>query len=595
MLLERDRKLFFIFAAISVALSIIVCVPFSLEKVTLFEILFKYAACPLAIAVFTLLSFGAKYRSYRPAVKYTTLVAYTPLFSYVVALLFNTISIIVRNNDVYNPLKTNIYLMGIAAILVIILFIANYFPKFVLVFSKNEAILVDVLIGVLSIAYLFAGLKIALDYRTVGFDEKASVFFIIIPLVIGLALGYLHFEMLRKEKAAKQEYSVQNREDLIKLWKENKEHAKAIYDAAKEDILGSLFGYSLNSLGYEEADEQNDVPEVVDVVSTDEYQALAANNEELAKRIDELVAQNQALQEQLNRLQAIIDSSKDKIVETLQKCADNDTDLIVDSLQHSLDVLVSERDAIKVAKDKLVSELSAQKAELQAIVDAHNAKLAEEAKLKAEAEEKARLDAERRAQEALERAKDKKPIEPAFEEFTAYATSIGANLENFEVSINDKQTQYKYVYKGDTFLTLQKTNNDYKVIFFAKTEEMRELLYQFNGIVAFDKKVEYEKAKYELQQLKASYKGEDEFTFDVVKKLMDASLANLIDAEAKEDEAIALEKAAKERAKLAERALREKEKQIAKEEAKKLAAEQKAKEEAEENEQPASNNDEDAA
>ena len=56
--------------------------------------------------------------------------------------------------------------------------------------------------------------------------------------------------------------------------------------------------------------EQEDAIEEVDVVSSEEYQALAANNQELAKRIDELVAQNKALQEQLNKLQAIIDSSR---------------------------------------------------------------------------------------------------------------------------------------------------------------------------------------------------------------------------------------------------------------------------------------------
>ena len=34
MLLERDRKLFHLFAVISIALSLLVCIPYSLEKVT---------------------------------------------------------------------------------------------------------------------------------------------------------------------------------------------------------------------------------------------------------------------------------------------------------------------------------------------------------------------------------------------------------------------------------------------------------------------------------------------------------------------------------------------------------------------------------
>ena len=42
MLLERDRKLFHLFAVISIALSLLVCIPLSLAKVTLFEIILKY-------------------------------------------------------------------------------------------------------------------------------------------------------------------------------------------------------------------------------------------------------------------------------------------------------------------------------------------------------------------------------------------------------------------------------------------------------------------------------------------------------------------------------------------------------------------------
>ena len=46
MLLERDRKLFHLFAVISIALSLLVCIPYSLAKVTLFEIIVKYMVVP---------------------------------------------------------------------------------------------------------------------------------------------------------------------------------------------------------------------------------------------------------------------------------------------------------------------------------------------------------------------------------------------------------------------------------------------------------------------------------------------------------------------------------------------------------------------
>ena len=218
-------------------------------------------------------------------------------------------------------------------------------------------------------------------------------------------------------------------------------------------------------------------------------------------------------------------------VEPVNHSSENDADLIMDSLQHSLDVIVEEREAIVDSRKKLEAELEAQKAELQAKIDEHNAKVAAEAKAKAEAEEKARLDAERRAKEAEERAKEKKPIIPPFTKFVEYAVSVYNGRDDVELSINDKQTLYKFVCSGTPFIVLQKTNNDYRIGFLAKTEEMRELLYKFNGIVTFDKTVEYEKAKYSIQSLKAVYKGDDSITFEDIQGLLTNSLQVLLEAE----------------------------------------------------------------
>ena len=140
---------------------------------------------------------------------------------------------------------------------------------------------------------------------------------------------------------------------------------------------------------------------------------------------------------------------------------------------------------------------------------------------------------------------------------------------------------YKFLHDGSAFIALQKTNNDYRISFLAKTEAMRELLYQYNGVVSFDKVVEFEKAKYTVQQLKAVYKGDESLSIEVVQEFLTNSIAVLLEAEELEAQAIAKEQAAKERAKLAEQALREKERAVAKEEAKRQKELQKAQEEAE--------------
>lgn len=599
MLLERDRKLFHLFAVISIALSLLVCIPYSLAKVTLFEIIVKYMVIPCAIGVFTFICWSGKYRSYRPAVKFTTIVTYTPLFSYTAAILFNTLLLLVRNTSVYSQLKYNLLIMGLAAVLVLIISLAHVYSKFVIKFSKNEALIADCIFVVLALAYTIGGASIAFDYRAIGGLEFKSVLYILIPLILGAAAAWLHVLIINNANEQKQEYVVKSRQELYQLWEENCLTAKKIYEAARENILESLLNYNLEELGFEEVEAVEEPVEEV-IVEKDpelenkvneleaEKEALVGQNNELneqnqslEERINALEEQNKALKEQLDEVLAVIATSKDMIVDTLQKCADNDADLIMDSLQHSLDVIKSEREAIAESRQKLVAEIETQKAEIQAKLDAHAEKVALEEKAKAEALEKARLDAERRAKEAEERAKEKKPIEPDFAKVVEFAVSVGKDRDDVELSVNDKQTMYKFLHDGTAFIALQKTNNDYRISFLAKTEAMRELLYQYNGVISFDKVVEFEKAKYSVQQLKAVYKGDESLAIEVVQELLTNSLAVLLEAEELEAQAIAKEQAAKERAKLAEQALREKERALAKEEAKRQKELQKAQEEAE--------------
>lgn len=599
MLLERDRKLFHLFAVISIALSLLVCIPYSLAKVTLFEIIVKYMVIPCAIGVLTFICWSGKYRSYRPAVKFTTIVTYTPLFSYTAAILFNTLLLLVRNTSVYSQLKFNLLVMGLAAVLVLVIALAHVYSKFVIKFSKNEALVADGIFAVLALAYTIGGASIAFDYRAIGGLEFKSVLYILIPLILGAAAAWLHVLIINNANEQKQEYVVKSRQELYQLWEENCLTAKKIYEAARENILESLLNYNLEELGFEEVEAVEEPVEEVAVAADPELEnkvneleaekevlvgqnnELNEQNQSLEERINALEEQNKALKEQLDEVLAVIATSKDMIVDTLQKCADNDTDLIMDSLQHSLDVIKSEREAVAESRQKLEAEIEAQKAEIQAKLDAHAEKVALEEKAKAEAEEKARLDAERRAKEAEERAKEKKPIEPDFAKVVEFAVSVGKDRDDIELSVNDKQTMYKFLHDGTAFIALQKTNNDYRISFLAKTEAMRELLYQYNGIVSFDKVVEFEKAKYTVQQLKAVYKGDESLSIEVVQEFLTNSIAVLLEAEELEAQAIAKEQAAKERAKLAEQALREKERALAKEEAKRQKELQKAQEEAE--------------
>lgn len=587
MLLERDRKLFHLFAVISIALSLLVCIPYSLEKITLFEIIVKYMVIPFAIAVFTFMGWSAKYRTYRPAVKFTSIATYVPLFSYSAAIVFNTVLLLVRNSAVYNQLKYNVLIIGLTAVLVLIIVLSHLYYKFVIKLSKNESLVADGIFAVLALAYTIGGASIAFDYKNFGGLESKSVFFVLIPLVLGIGAAWLHILVVNRANQEKEEYVVKSRQELYDLWESNCLTAKKIYETVREYILETLLNYNLDVLGFEEIDEEVNTNEVV--ASNPELEnkvnELENQNDALIAEKEALIEQNKALKAQLDEALAVLAASKEKIVDTLQKCADNDADLIMDSLQHSLDVIKSEREAVAESRKKLETELEAQKAEIQAKLDAHAEKVALEEKEKAEALEKARLEAERRAKEAEERAKEKKPIEPDFAKVVEFAQNVGNGQDDVEFSVNDKQTMYKFTHDGTAFIVLQKTNNDYRISFLAKTEEMRELLYEYNGVISFDKVVEFDKAKYVIQQLKAVYKGDETITIEKVQELLVNSLAVLLEAEDLEAQAIAKEQAAKERAKLAEQALREKERALAKEEARRQKELQKAEQEQESSEE----------
>ena len=205
MLLERDRKLFYIFAVISIAISLIVCIPFSLGSLHSFEIIVKYMVIPAAILVFTFLCWTTKYRSYRPAVKFTTIVTSLPAFSYIAAVTFNTLLILVRNSEVYDSLKYNLLIIFFAAVLVAVIVFSHVYQKLVIVFSKNESMVIDGVIAVIGLSLVALGNMIAFDYKDFGGFETKNALFIIVPIVLGLAAAALHFIVVKSAFEQKQE------------------------------------------------------------------------------------------------------------------------------------------------------------------------------------------------------------------------------------------------------------------------------------------------------------------------------------------------------------------------------------------------------
>ena len=101
MLKAKDKKTILILTIISLALSAIACVPFTLAKLTQAELIIKYIVLPIAIAGMSIYMYTLKFRNYRPAYKFPVISSYAPVFSYTIALALNTLIVLARSNQVY--------------------------------------------------------------------------------------------------------------------------------------------------------------------------------------------------------------------------------------------------------------------------------------------------------------------------------------------------------------------------------------------------------------------------------------------------------------------------------------------------------------
>ena len=534
MLKEKDRKTLFILAVISIVLCLAICVPFSLKTVSLFEIIVKFAVVPVFVFFVTILAFSLKFRNYRPANKYTSVVTYTPLFSLAAALLFNAVLNLIRGSVLFGDAYLAMLIVA-GIVLVLVIALSHLYYRGLLALKKNEAMLVDVLFVILTVVFFAFAIGVASKVKNGGALPSASqsVLFIIVPLVLGLATAGLVAYTLNYLRLSDEEYGVEKREDLYNEWKDNLNKRTEVYDVAREEILNSMYEFAGGQLGVKEG-EGNGVGSTPD----EEVEALRDRIEELEQ------------------------------------------ELVLQPLKKALEVLLNEQAEVAKIKERVAEDYATQIGELQAIVDEHEAKLAAEEEARRQAEEEARLERERRAQEALEREKNKKPIEPSFEEFVEAAKKIGADRDDMAVKVNDKQTQFKITCHGKNVVVLQLTKNDYKVIVNASTEEMRAMLYQYNGVATFDKTTTFNVSGYQLHAVKFSYKGDGTLDPEALKELMNKSLDSLFEAEKAEDEAKAEEKARKDRAALAEKTLRARER--AEERAAQKAAEEEAKRQAEE-------------
>lgn len=564
---QKNRKLLFIFSLISLALGVVVCVPFGLASISTIEIVVKYVVIPVVILAFTLINLINKYHDYKNKDKFLSVTTYTPIFTYVLSLMVNIVLVLIRKN-VYQAGVHFALLCTFSLLFVGGLFLTHKFYGLSATIRKKDSVLIDVIFTLVSVLVLVCGLIVSFNYQAEG-ELAANNVLLITPLIISIIVMGVHSYILYVMYKGDNVFEVVPNNELYESWKKYRDYTNEVYDAAREDILTSFMDFCAQELGYEAVSDEAEVKkEVVTKVKTKKVVVTKVlpdpNTDKYIKRIEEL-------QKELDDALNVIGASREVIIDTLQKCSENDTNLITNSLKQSIEVIKNERIANREVHDKQMAEQALLKAELQGKIDEYNERVEREEREKAEALKQAELDAIRKEQEAkekaIERAKAKEAINPSLNGFIEAIKAIGSDREDMEVSANDTETLYRLTSHGKFVLSLQDAPTDYRVSVLVTSEELKELLYEYrtSDVVEYDRKtVNFATSKYELNVIKVIYKGNGQIEFDKVNELMNKSLANLLEAENIEQAAKDAIQAQKDRAKEAEKALREKERAEAK-------------------------------
>ena len=401
MLNYKEKRTLLILSIISVALSLIACIPFGLAKISQFELVVKYIVLPLVIAVISIVCYSIKYRNYRPAYRFPTVSGYLPVLSYSVALAINTLVVLLRSNQVFTlnqwaglVVILSFYVIGSIALI-------HLFLEKIVVFTKNEIMVIDSLfIAVLAIDAIIFGV---IANKFVGLSEpfaNASSVFIVVPFVIAAAWGIFHIYHIVRLFKSDAELVLENKADV--LAKYYKAHAD-FYSEAQGVILNALHDFTgekledLNGEQEESVEEELVQEEVLEVEETQENACEVEN-------LNEIVAQ---LEEEAEEEQQEVEVEKEVVVVKDEADAKR-----IAELEEALEKLHAEKNELHETHSEHLenakNEAENAKAEAEALKAAEAARLAEEV---AEAERKAKVAAERA--EAV--AKAKKAIKPSFQ------------------------------------------------------------------------------------------------------------------------------------------------------------------------------------
>ena len=347
MLNRQEKNLMFINSMISIALAMVIVIPWSTTQVLNAEVVVKVWVCPIVALVLFLINLGSKYRNYRPAVRFTTVSAYFPIFSVFASLLSFALLVLVRSNLPYGANAYVFMLAFTAVVLVAVLVLSHLFYRAVIVFTKNEMMLVDAPIALLFLGAMFFVNSVCHKYIDLGEPLlNTSSLYIIVPAVLGALVSALLVVILVGLYKGDEEYTVESKKALLE---EFMAMHKREYDKAELHILQNLFKYSKGQLG-------------LSVAASGIVEKLKAEKAELEAKIKEL--------ENAEKSEAI---DKEKLLDLQKRLAD--LQVVLGDVQvqqgEEREKLEQERAELNNEKAKLAEEIENLKSENTKLEDEH--------------------------------------------------------------------------------------------------------------------------------------------------------------------------------------------------------------------------------
>jgi len=564
MLSNKEKNTLLISNIIAIVISLIVCVPFGKTSVTSFELIAKFIVAPILIAVLVGITTYTKYNNFQPANKFIFVSAYTPFFSYVGASLFSTLLALIRTTNGYSHYyQWLLTLIVLVTAFVLVAIVNHMIHRWILVFTKNELMIVDTVLLILAIFLTFV-LHNTVSNHVGAVLQAESILYIIVPLVFGLLFAAFHVLRIMYLHSSKESFKMVSHKELVANWKAEREK---IYSEAEVDILYGLYSFSKNELGL--SDELDDLYEEIIEELESQDEEPAAEEEKPEEPVKEEAAPEEVVEEKPVEEPVKVEPVPEEVIEekpaTEQPIVEEPVPLVVKPEpvvvkrvvevinEVELELIQKEQKALQEERQKL-EEM--QKAKLEQLMEVEKELAQVEEKLAAAA------------------AKERKPktppvvkdIKPSFEEVLNYVRAIPDITEK----ANATQTSYRFMIGNKPFLMMQNSPKDYKITFLYELDEIVDLIVNTPNVV---------KAKSPKGDnwFKLTNKGDytEDQIFDVVdkshrmleileeRKLQAKEQARLAKLEAKirEREAIRLEK---EKAREAERMRKQKEREAEK-------------------------------